>query len=574
MLKGGRRDKLLAAISSFYRFRVEEETDDALIMLVDQLSAYPEETFSKFVNRISTMGFVAFTGPEGSERIYVVAKKEKKRGRRLAKVALMLGSIATIIYTGLAYQYSYSGNASFMNSLPTVLLLFLLPLGLIVISREFGRFIGLRVNGMEYHLPIIVPDPLGMGVLGSIAAHEQPYVSRRAMFYSGLFPLISGFIASLAVVVVGSSLPISGESLILPVNSSFKSVSLPLTYSILLGKISPVGVTLNIMQYAGWIGIIINALNTFPIGFLDGGLISKALIGDYSKYASYVSLVGMVAIAFVNTSWFIPMFVLVLFVILIGINGPEPLLSISRLSMGTRVLTVVALLIFILSIVPFPYHVIPSNISVSVAQTDTVLVNGTGSSAKFHFTVDNLGSSSVVPAFTISPSVHFSVSQNGTAINPGQHASYNVTLSDPSVRSLGEHNFTVSVYSGTSKFNERLTVMVVNLTNQMSFNNAIPYTVNGNRSAPVLLNFSYIALKAENFSILSFAPTSFDYSVTVNNLTFHEKGNSVPFTNLFSILPGEVLTVKLVGYRSTSSWTVMVLGQNYNAALAYITLGG
>lgn len=574
MLKGRQRDRLLAAISSFYRFSIEEETDEALIMLVEQLSEYPEETFTKFVNRINSLGFVAFTGPEGSERIYVVAKKEKKRGRRLAKVVLMLGSIATIIYTGMAYQYSYSGNSSFMGSIPTVLLLFLLPLGLIILLREFGRFIGLRINGMEYHLPIVVPDPLGMGVLGSIAAHEQPYVSRRAMFYSGLFPLISGFIASLAVVVIGSSIPVSGTSLILPVNSSFKSVSLPLTYSILLGKISPVGVTLNIMQYAGWIGIIINALNAIPVGFLDGGLISKALIGDYSRYASYVSLVGMVAILFLNTTWIIPMFVLILFVILIGINGPEPLLSTSRLSVGTRVLTVFALLIFVLSIVPFPYHVIPNNISVSVAQTDTVLVNGTGSSAEFHFTVQNIGSSSVVPGFTISPSVQFSVSQNGTAINPGQHANYNVTLSDPSVRSLGEHNYTVSVYSGTSKFDERLTVIVVNLTNQMSFNNKIPCTVTGNRSAPVLLNFTYIALNAQNFSILSFAPNSFNYSVTVNNLTFHEKGNSVPFTNLFSILPGEVLTVKLVGYRVTSAWTVLVLGQNYNAAIAYITLGG
>ncbi len=568
MLNGRQRDRLLAAISSFYRYRIEEESDEALIMVVESLSSYPEELFTKFVNKLSSLGFVAFTGPEGSERIYVVHKKNGKKLFRVIKVALILISIATTIYAGFNYQESYSGNTSFFHSLPMVLLLFLLPLGFIVSARELGRFVGLRVNGMNYHLPIIVPDPLGMGVLGSIAGHEQPYVSRRAMFYSGLFPLVSGFIASLIVIVVGSSLHYSGGSLIAPVNSTFKSVSLPLAFSILLGKLSPISVTINIMQYAGWIGLTMNALNAFPIGFLDGGLISKALTGNYSKYISYASLIGFFSLSLTYPPWFVLLF----FVLLIGISGPEPLMSSSRLSVGTRVLTGVAMLIFVISIVPVPYHVIPNNINVEVAEPHTVLVNGTGSSASFNFTVENLGSSSLAPSFTISPSTQFSVASKGGAIAPGKSAHFRINLNDSQIKTLGFHNYTVSVYSVLSKFNVRLSVLKVNLTNQMAFNNAIPYRIKGQAMAPILLNFSYTALISQNFSMISFAQSNFNYSVTVNNLTFHEHGYSVPFTNLFSILPGEVLTIKLTGYQNISQWTVMVMGKNYNAAIAHISL--
>lgn len=570
MLDGKPRDRILAAISSFYRFSIEQESEDAFIMQVDGLSDYPEESFTKLVNRVNNLGFVAFTGPEGSERIYIVRKKAEKQWIRTLKFALMLGSVASVIYTGYYYQSTYTGNTSFVSSLPAVLTLFLLPLGLIIAAREIGRFVALRLNGMAYNLPILVPDPIGMGVLGSIAGHGQAYVSRKAMFQSGLFPLVSGFIASLAVVAVGSSLHFSGGSMVAPVNSSFKSVSLPLIYTLLIGKLSSVSATLNLMQYAGWTGIMISALNVFPIGFLDGGLISKSLTGDFSKYISYASFVVLFGLSFLYPPWF----VLLLFVLFTGLTGPEPLLSSSKLSTGTRVLTGIALIIFVLSIAPVPYHVIPNNISVSLSDHNVILVNGTTTTAKFNLTVYNLGTSNIAPVFTIQPLTHISVSSSGGLLSSGGHGRYNISVTNQEFSRTGRYNYTVSAYSGTSKYNFPISVLVVNLTNQMSFNNAIPYTVKSKISMPVFLNFSYTSLTAENFSIISFADSSFSYSVTVNNLTFHEKGYSVPFTNLFSILPGETLTVKLTGLENTGDWTVVVLGRDYNAAIAFIKLGG
>ncbi len=570
MLDSAKKDRVLATISSLYRFNIEEETDEAFIIAVDNLSDYPEDIFTRLVNRLGRLGFVAFTGQEGSNRVYIVQKRTEKKRSRSIKIALVLASLGSVIYTGYIYQTSYSGNTSFMASIPTVLLLFLLPLGFIIAARELGRFVALRMNGMEYHLPIMIPDPFGMGVLGSIAGHEQAYVSRRAMFHSGLFPLISGFIASLSVIAVGSLLHLSGSSLTPPTNSSFRAVSLPLTYTLFLGKLTPLSVALNLMQYAGWIGIIINALNAFPMGFLDGGLISKSLTGRYSNYISYATIAAFFALSIPYLPWL----VLILFVLLTGVNGPEPLLSSSRLSKGTRVLTAIAMFIFVFSIVPVPYHVIPNNISVDVSNNNIVIVNGSSASAAFNFTVFNLGGSSIAPVFTIQPSKQLTEKSTGGTIPSGGQGKYSISLPASDFQGVGKYNYTVSVYSGTSKINVPISILVVNLSDQLSFNNAVPFKVKGNVSAPIYLNFSYTSLKSENFSMFSYAVSNFNYSVTVNNITFHEAGYSVPFSNLFSIRPGDELTVLVTGYSFTSDWTVVIVGNNYDAAIAYISLGG
>lgn len=566
-------DRILGIVSSLYRFDIIEREEDRLILEVHDFSGYSEDDFVILIKRLSSLGYVAFTGPEGSNKIYIMKKGKRSRHSALLKFALLLVTLGSIIYTGYSYDVTYSVGLPVLAVLSNVMLFFLTPLAFIMISREAGRYLAHRLNGMTYSLPILVPDPLplGMGVLGSIGSQDEPYPSRRAMFQGGMFPLIAGFLSSLLVIVVGSQFHIGGNSLVAPVNSSFRSVSLPLTYSLLFSKITPVSVTLNLVQYAGWIGIVINALNAFPIGFLDGGLISKALAGNLSKYISYAAVV-----AFFGTSLYYPSWLIILvFVLFIGLKGPEPMMTVSKLSNSARILTGIVLFIFLVSIVPTPYHVLPNDIQMRAQSEDALVLNGLSSSAYFNVTIYNLGSTPITPSFTISPSVPISVLGPGGSISPRGDQTYTVKVPLSQGEKAGTYNYTLNVYSGISKCSVPLTIFVVNVATEMSFNSQIPLSMSMDANSSATLKFTYYAPPGgeQYFRLLSFAPSCFSYSIIFGNITFLENGFWGSFSNGFMINPGQVLSITIEPHSATGIWIIALVDTSYTAAVAYVSVG-
>jgi len=572
MHKPDEQDRVLAIVSSVYRYDIVDREGEKIIIDVPDFSTYDEEDFSILIKRISRLGYIAFTGPANSNRIYIMKKGEKSPYSSHIKYILVAITIGSVLYTGYSYEVSYSAGVPPVVVFSDVFLFFMIPIGFIILSREFGRYMAHRLNGMNYSLPILIPDPLplGMGILGSIGSQDEPYPSRRSMFQAGIFPLIAGFVSSLMVIVIGSQLHLGGSTLVAPVNSSFRSVSLPLTYSLLFSKITSVSVTLNLIQYAGWIGIVINALNAFPMGFLDGGLISKALAGNFSKYISYGAVVAFFGISIYYPSWLI----ILIFVLFVGIKGPEPMLTTSRLSNGARILTGIVLFIFLVSIVPTPYHIIPSDIQVHASDQNSLVVNGTSGYAYFNVTLLNMGTTPVTPSFTISPSVPLSVLGPGGSVSPRQSQSYMVSIPLPSREVAGSYNYTLDVYSGISKCSVPLTITVVNLATEMSFDSHIPLTMNLAANQSATLKFTYFVPPSgkQDFHLLSYAPLNFSYSIIFGNITFNENGYW-GFTTPFAINPGQTFSITLIPHDPTSKWIIALVDSSYTAAVAYVSVG-
>jgi membrane-associated protease RseP (regulator of RpoE activity) len=132
-----------------------------------------------------------------------------------------------------------------------------------------------------------------------------------------------------------------GESLLLRIlgNMIFKNV--PPGHDVFLHPVA----------FAGWVGILVTSFNLFPVGQLDGGHISYALLGLKSRKVANIFLVIFFVMGiFFWAGWLI--WALIIF--FLGLRHPPIVDEATPLSAGRRIIGFVMVLIFILSFIPDP----------------------------------------------------------------------------------------------------------------------------------------------------------------------------------------------------------------------------
>jgi hypothetical protein len=129
-------------------------------------------------------------------------------------------------------------------------------------------------------------------------------------------------------------------------------------------------------------------MNLLPAGQLDGGHVSRALLGDYSKYLGWAAILAMVLLGFVSDIW-IFYAILALFM---GVRHPPPLNDISRLKVDRKMLGAVAMAMFLVSVTPIPVTTIPTSSSFSMsASPSSILILNTSPVQYLNLTVENTG---------------------------------------------------------------------------------------------------------------------------------------------------------------------------------------
>jgi membrane-associated protease RseP (regulator of RpoE activity) len=121
---------------------------------------------------------------------------------------------------------------------------------------------------------------------------------------------------------------------------------------LLFSGVSPDSVLiLHPIAFAGWVGILVTALNLFPIGQLDGGHVFYALLGKKShKYSRYILMSFIIMGIFFWIGWL----VWALLISVLGLKHPAILDEETPLSPRRKVIGVIVLVIFILSFIPDP----------------------------------------------------------------------------------------------------------------------------------------------------------------------------------------------------------------------------
>lgn len=183
----------------------------------------------------------------------------------------------------------------------------------ILVCHEGGHFIQTRRYGVRSSFPFFLPMPFSpIGTFGAVIAMDARIPDRKALFDIGITGPLAGLVPALAFSVIGIY-----HAEILPAQPHAFELGEPLLFTWLSWLIhGPIeeGYTLYIgsMAYAGWVGLLITALNLFPIGQLDGGHILYALLRYRAHQVAMLLLMGATAavIIFGLWAWMLMLFLL------------------------------------------------------------------------------------------------------------------------------------------------------------------------------------------------------------------------------------------------------------------------
>jgi len=224
----------------------------------------------------------------------------------------------------------------------------------ILLGHEMGHFLTCRYYKINATLPYFIPAPTLIGTFGAFIKIKSPITRKQQLFDIGVAGPLTGFILSVPALVYGLSLSkavppivrdeavyVFGEPLILKIFGAMIFKDIPPDY----------GVFLHPVAFAGWVGILVTALNLFPFGQLDGGHISYALLGKKSRNLTRFFLGVFIAMGiFFWVGWFIWAFLL----LFMGLKHPPVQDEGAHLSPRRKFISYVIILIFILCFIPDP----------------------------------------------------------------------------------------------------------------------------------------------------------------------------------------------------------------------------
>ena len=224
--------------------------------------------------------------------------------------------------------------------------------------HELGHYFACRYYDVDASLPYFLPapPPFLTGTLGAVIRIREPFPSKRALFDIGIAGPIAGFIVTVPALLVGMALShvarvppgFAGEELGEPL--LFKLAS-----TLFFGTIADgYSVNLHPMAFAAWFGMLATALNLFPIGQLDGGHISYAVLGRRSIYVTYTAVGVLIALSVFAGSWAFFAVLTVVMLMVFGRHHPRVWDEEVPLDRTRLLLALAAVAIFALCFTPAP----------------------------------------------------------------------------------------------------------------------------------------------------------------------------------------------------------------------------
>jgi membrane-associated protease RseP (regulator of RpoE activity) len=272
----------------------------------------------------------------------------------LLVVTLVTTTLVGVRFAGIDPRTLQSAPAELLKGLPYALALITI-LGI----HELGHYLTARYYKIRATLPYFIPMPFFLGTFGAFIQMRSPVPNRKALFDVSIAGPIAGFIATLPLLLWGLA-----HSDIVPQSDKtglLNSDALNPKYSILLAILSKLAlgsqltpqsaIDLHPVAIAGFLGLIVTALNLMPVGQLDGGHIVHAMFGQRTAVViGQISRLLLLLLSLVQPEFF-PWAIILLFLPLID----EPSLNdVTELDNKRDILGLLAMVLLIIIVLPLP----------------------------------------------------------------------------------------------------------------------------------------------------------------------------------------------------------------------------
>lgn len=273
-------------------------------------------------------------------------------------VILFILTLGTTTWVGAAYQGINLWNEPwrFAAGLP-----YALGLMIILGAHELGHYFTARAHNMKVTLPYFIPVPFALGTFGAFIQMKSPSKDRRALFDVGIAGPLAGLVFAIPALLIGlqssTILPAANTVTMMQKGSDVgSSVLFALLAKLSLGDrlIEGHNILMSPLAFAGWLGILVTALNLLPIGQLDGGHVAHALFGRRkAEVIGMVALFALFLLALFVWSGLLIWAIIVFFIA--GIKSPPPLNDFSKLDSRRVALGAFAFVLLFLMLTPVPH---------------------------------------------------------------------------------------------------------------------------------------------------------------------------------------------------------------------------
>jgi len=322
-----------------------------------------DSSYGEIKRRFRSHGYTpAFRREKGQDLILAMegVADRPKTGNPLINIALFAATVVTTLSFGARLETGRSLFETVLTGSPMAVLQAIitgLPYAITLLGilgiHELGHYVAAHFHRVRATLPYFIPLPFGLGTLGAFISLKSPMPNRKVLFDIGLAGPYAGLMVAVPLMLLGLLLsssnyvPLSyggqtldsmGTSILMRI-AIFFFTDIPQGHSLLLDPV----------LFAAWLGLFLTGMNLLPVGQLDGGHASYALLGRKAHGLALITfLLLILAGVFINVNWFIWAF----FIMLGGLRHQPPMNDISDVGPVRKAIGVMTIVLFFLIFIP------------------------------------------------------------------------------------------------------------------------------------------------------------------------------------------------------------------------------